>query len=253
MEKINKIYYINLDRRPDRNEHFLNQCAKHSLPSSKIQRVQAVDGLTFRFNDEMYNMFANSDFTITLKKYRELGLDNESYKVAENIVKKLMGNQLSHYTILNNIIDNDYEYSIIFQDDARFNNNIVEYIDNLLKYIPEDGELINIGLNKFADGSMAIPWDFVKDTDTDISKEFINEHICKLKEDVNPCSLAYIVTKKGARNLVNHFSKVGFLQETDHNFNQYLITKDTFYCCRNIMATSENFGSDIFSKEVLFE
>jgi hypothetical protein len=246
MEKINKIYYINLDRRPDRNEHFLNQCAKHSLPPTKIQRVQAVDGLTFEFTDKIYNMFINCDFFRTLKYYKEIGLNKAKYQVAETSAKRIMGNQLSHYMILNDISNNGYEYSIVFQDDAKFNNNIVEYIDNALQYIPEDAEIINVGINKFADGSSVIPWDFEKDTDVDIAKEFINEYICKLKKDVNPCSLAYIVTKKGAINLVKHFSKVGFLKATDFNFNDYLIKKDIFYCCRNIMATSENLGSDVF-------
>ena len=246
MEKINKIYYINLDRRPDRNEHFLNQCAKHSLPPTKIQRVQAVDGLTFEFTDKIYNMFINCDFFRTLKYYKEIGMEEAKYQVAETSAKRIMGNQLSHYMILNDISNNGYEYSIVFQDDAKFNNNIVEYIDNALQYIPEDAEIINVGINKFADGSSVIPWDFEKDTDVDIAKEFINEYICKLKKDVNPCSLAYIVTKKGAINLINHFSKVGFLKATDFNFNDYLTKKDIFYSIRNIVATSENFGSDIF-------
>ena len=53
MNKIDKIYYINLDRRPDRNTHFLNQCRQHDLPFSKIQRFQAVDGLTFNFTEQI--------------------------------------------------------------------------------------------------------------------------------------------------------------------------------------------------------
>ena len=30
-EEINKIYYINLDRRPERNEHFLNSIKKFNF------------------------------------------------------------------------------------------------------------------------------------------------------------------------------------------------------------------------------
>jgi GR25 family glycosyltransferase involved in LPS biosynthesis len=253
MEKINKIYYINLDRRPDRKEHFLNQCVKHSLPPSKIQRFQAVDGLTFEFTDKIYNMFINCYYYRSLLHYKETGMDEKYYKIAEKVVKRIMGNQLSHYIILNDIINNDYEYAIIFQDDAKLNNNIVDYIDKAVKYIPQDAELINIGANKFADCENVTPWDFEKDTEADIATEFINEYICKLSEHFNPCSLAYIVTKRGARNLIDHFSKVGFLKETDFNFNDYLIKKDIFYSIRNIMATSENFGSDIFNKEVISE
>jgi GR25 family glycosyltransferase involved in LPS biosynthesis len=246
MNKIDKIYYINLDRRPDRNTHFLNQCRQHDLPFSKIQRLQAVDGLTFDFTEEINKMFVNCDYFRTLKAYRESNMPEKQYNMAVELTRKIMGNQLSHYIILNDIVNNNYDYAIIFQDDSKFNNHFVDYIDRLIEHIPEDAEMVNIGANKMADGAYVIPWDFEKDKTEIIEKEYINEHICKLKHDMNPCSLAYIVTKKGAKNLVEYFSTVGFLKATDFNFNHYLMCKDIFYSCRNIMVTTEFQGSDVF-------
>lgn len=246
MNKIDKVYYINLDRRPDRNTHFLNQCRQHDLPFSKIQRFQAIDGVTFNFTEKYMNMFKNCDYFRTLKSYRESNMEEKKYKIAEGLTRNIMGNQLSHYVILNDIANNNYEYAIVFQDDAKFNNNFVEYIDNLIENLPEDTELMNIGTNKIADGYYVIPWDFDKDTEEIIVKETLNDYVCRLKEDINPCSLAYIVTKKGARNLVEHFSKVGFLRATDYNFNNYLTRKNIFYSSRKIMVTTEFQGSDVF-------
>ena len=246
MNKIDNIYYINLDRRPDRNTHFLNQCQQHGLPFSKIQRFKAVDGSTFNFSDKIYEMFARCDYFRTLKFYRENNMDEKRYKVAERLAKCIMGNQLSHYTILNDIVNNGYEYALVFQDDAKLNNNFVEYIDNLIEHFPEDTEIMNIGANKLADGSYVIPWDFEKDTEEDILKEPINDYVCHLKDDMNPCSLAYIVTKKGAYNMVAYFNTVGFVKATDFNFNDYLMHKNIFYSCRKIMVTTEFQGSDVF-------
>jgi GR25 family glycosyltransferase involved in LPS biosynthesis len=246
MNKIDIIYYINLDRRPDRNTHFLNQCIQHELPFSKIQRFQAVDGLTFNYSEDIYRLFVNCDYFRTLKMYREENMDEKRYKIAEGLTKKIMGNQLSHYTILNDIANNNYEYAIVFQDDAKFNNNFVDYIDNLIENLPEDTEIMNIGANKLADGSYVIPWDFEKDSEETILREKINDYVGRLNVTMNPCSLAYIVTKKGAQNLVAHFNRVGFLKATDFNFNDYLMRKNIFYSCCKIMVTTEFQGSDVF-------
>ena len=46
MDKIDKVYYINLNRRPDRNENFLKECKKARIPEYKIKRFEAFDGLS---------------------------------------------------------------------------------------------------------------------------------------------------------------------------------------------------------------
>ncbi len=42
MENIDKIYYINLTDRTDRNVHFLNQMKKMNIDQNKVQRISAV-------------------------------------------------------------------------------------------------------------------------------------------------------------------------------------------------------------------
>uniref|UniRef100_A0A6C0JED8 Glycosyl transferase family 25 domain-containing protein n=1 Tax=viral metagenome TaxID=1070528 RepID=A0A6C0JED8_9ZZZZ len=247
MEKIANLYFINLDRCPERQENFLKQCMKQNIPFDKIQKFQAIDGKTFYFPDEMINMFKDCDYFRTLKTYRENNMDEKTYKIALETARKIMGNQLSHFNVLNDIINNGYKYSIICQDDARFNDGFTEYIDKLVENLPENAELITIGLNKYADGSAVTPWDFTDTSPNDFEEEVVNDYVCKLKDTVNPCSLAYIVTLEGATNMVKHFLTVGFLKATDENFNEYLKFKDIFYCCRKVMVTSGDFESDIFS------
>ena len=59
MEKLSKIYFINLDRRPDRYEHFLKQCHDNNIEYNKISRFNALDGKTYNFSEEEKYMFKN--------------------------------------------------------------------------------------------------------------------------------------------------------------------------------------------------
>ena len=253
MDKIDRFYYINLNRCPERNTKFLDNCRKQDIPFSKIQRFEAVDGTTFNFTPEIENMFKDCDYFRTLALYRRHNMDEKNYNISVQTTRKIMGNQLSHYTILHDIINNGYKYAIICQDDSKFNNHFVEYIDKLMDNIPEDAELINIGLNKVVNGSITTPWDFGKDKDIEIAKEMVNDYVCRLNENMDPCSLAYIVTLQGAKNLVHHFLTVGFLKAADCNYNEYLMKKNIYYCSLRVLVTSGDFVSDIFNVSNVLE
>ena len=82
MDKISLIYLINLNRRPDRYEHFIKQCDELNINFSKIKRFNAIDGKIYKFTDDENELFINIDYK------------NEHY------VKNIMGNQLSHYYII---------------------------------------------------------------------------------------------------------------------------------------------------------
>lgn len=231
-EEINKIYYINLDRRPERNEHFLNSIKKFNFKKEKIVRFKAIDGLTYNFSDEEKQMFINADFINTDAEF------------------KIMGNQLSHYYILKDMISNNYNYILIFQDDVVFIDNFNEEINNLINNIPEDAEIINFGFHKVASLSYFEGIDLNNNNENIVdAKEIINNHICKLPDYVNPCSLSYLVTLKGAKNLIEYFGEVGFLKATDWNYNDYLMKKDINYGSIKALCTgNSSFKSDIFSE-----
>jgi GR25 family glycosyltransferase involved in LPS biosynthesis len=234
MEKIDMLYFINLNRREDRKNHFLNQCIKENIPLNKVCRIEAIDGLQYKFHINELNMFSKADFLYN----------------GDNIIKKIMGNQLSHYYLLKEIIRKNKEYSIIFQDDAMLIPNFIEHINNIIKNLPSETEIINIGLHKESDLDNFEPWNFATNcNDFDkIGSQKINEYICKMKHEINPCSLAYIVTLEGAKNIVKHFEMYGFRKATDYNFNDYLIIKDIFYSSNTILVTGNpNLGSDVFS------
>lgn len=230
MEKINKIYYINLDRRKDRNEHFLNQCKIENINLDKVKRFKALDGLSYTFSDTEKNMFTKADY---------LGKPFE---------KKIMGNQLSHYYILKDMIKNNYEYIIIFQDDVIFRKDFIMQLEKVMYSLPKDTEIVNIAFHKFASYENFIPWNLDQTSeDQTMSKKNITKGICILNDTINPCSLGYIVTLNGAKNLIEHFDTNGFYRATDWNFNMYLIEKNIFYGSRIVLCTGNpSLGSDIF-------
>jgi len=227
---INKIYYINLDRRPDRNEHFLDQCKKFNFDMNNVIRFKGIDGLSHTFSEEEHNMFKNADFKNSEAK------------------PKLMGNQLSHYYILKDMIKNNYEYILIFQDDVVLRDDFNEHLKKLIKNIPEDAEIINFGFHKKAHLKDFEALDFNDPNESLVkSKKDINNAVCILADNVNPCSLAYLVTLKGAKNLVNYFDEVGFLRATDWNYTDYLVSKNINYATKTVLCTGNpKFGSDIF-------
>ena len=230
MDKISKIYYINLDRVVTRKEHFLNQCEVNNISSEQIVRYPELDGKTYQFSDKQMKMFANVNYK------------------HETFARNIMGNQLSHNNILLSVIENGYDYTIVCQDDVIFRADFNKQLEVVMTNIPSDAEIITIGQHKHAVLSWFIPWDLRKtDEDDSLGEKIINDGVHILKNGVNPCSLAYIVTLNGAKNIVEFFNTYGFLRATDHNFNEYLKAKNIFYASRIVLCTGNHLlPSDIF-------
>lgn len=230
MDKISKIYFINLDRRPDRYEHFLKQCHDNNIQFNKIQRYKALDGNSYEFNNKEKGMFKEVDYR------------------TQDFSKRIMGNQLSHYYILKEMVDKNYDYIIVFQDDIQLRNDFKKELEKVMDNIPSDAELVNIAFHKFASYNQFIPWNLnQREEEKEMAKVNVNDGVCILNDTINPCSLGYVVTLKGAKQLLNHFNTNGFLRATDWNFNDYLRKKNIFYGSRLVLCTGNpSLGSDIF-------
>jgi GR25 family glycosyltransferase involved in LPS biosynthesis len=228
--KIDKFYFINLDKRPNRRDHFLNQCKRENVPQERIQRFTAIEGDTHQFTDKEKAMFEKSDM------HRHW------------FAKRIMGNQLSHYYIMKEAIKNKYNYIVVFQDDAMLRENFMELLENVLDNLPKNSEMVNIGFHKYGSGANFVKWDLTSDNDhLELSAKRMNKWVCKLKHGINPCSLAYILTLKGAENMTKYFETNGFLRATDGNFNDYLEKGNIFYGSTPVLVTGNSeLPSDIF-------
>jgi len=227
---IDKIYYINLDRRPDRKQHVLKQIHAEKIPYNKVVRFRAIDGSTCKFSDEELKMFEHIDF-----------------KHASN-EKSLMGNQLSHYYVLKEMVEKKYKNIVVVQDDVVFKKDFMKHLEKVLENMPKDAEMINIGFHKVGSGAYfePIPIEDKKLNRINCDGDAKEKYICKLEKGINPCSLAYIITLDGAKNLIEYFKENGFRRATDGNFNDYVQSKDIFYGSRMALCTGAPMGSDIF-------
>lgn len=227
MKAIDKIYLINLERSTDRLEHFMNEVKKHSIPLEKLQIFKAIDATRHEFTPEELVLCKN---------------------IAHEI-KTVQCNFLSHYYCWKDSLEKGYNYTLILQDDVYFVNDICEKIDNIVGHLPNDAEIVNLGLHSLACGHLFI--DFPIHTEYDRSLytkegDIVNDYICKWK-NVNPASLAYIINCKNAMNLFERFPKINTAM--DNYFNYYCISKDIMYGSRDILATGNSkFKSTIFSE-----
>ena len=232
---IDKIYYINLDSRPDRNEHFLNQIKIHNIPINKVNRIIAIDGKKYKFTKEELDLFKNVDY---------LNMDTKL---------NIIGNQLSHYYIFKLMIQNNYKHIIICQDDIIFKKEFNKYIDEVVSNIPSDAEIVHFGFHKYGVRDIYIPWDLNElEQDDEISFGIVNKNICRLEKKIKATyncnnSMGYILTLQGAINYTQYIEKNGFIFGTDYDINNYLIQKNIYYGSRTVLATTNtSLGSDIF-------
>jgi GR25 family glycosyltransferase involved in LPS biosynthesis len=242
MEVIDKLFYINLDKRTDRMYHFIDQCKINNIQDEKVERYSAINGENYLFTKKDLDMFKEAEFN--------------TYLLTPKIIKqKLMGNQLSHYNILVEMKKRNYDNIIICQDDSIFKKDFIHYIDLIMKDIPDDAELINFGLHEKAVNEYSEKYNLDNNIiDNDIVEKQITEFVylyrtwnLRSSYRVNPASLAYIVTKKGCENMLNYFHENGFKHATDWNYNLYLQSKNIFYGSKYVLATGNNaFKSDVF-------
>ena len=146
------------------------------------------------------------------------------------------------------MVEKRYNYILICQDDVIFKDNFNTELEKVMDSIPNDAEIVNIGFHKYAAYEHFIAWDLTSlDDFKSLGHTKVNDNICYLKNTINPCSLAYIVTLRGAISLLVHFKRNGFLRATDWNYNDYLNQKNIFYGTNKVLCTGNpKLGSDIF-------
>lgn len=229
MKTIDKIYLINLERSTDRLEHFMNEVKKHSIPLEKLQIFKAIDATTHEFTAEELVLCKNISHEI----------------------KTVQCNFLSHYYCWKDSLEKGYNYTLILQDDVYFVKDICEKIDNIVHHLPNDAEIVNLGLHYLAVGHFFIDFPIHSEYDRSfymVEGDTVNDYICKWKKGVNPASLAYIINCKNAMNIFKRFPTI--TNAMDHYFNEYCISKDIMYGSRNILATGNSkFKSTVFKEE----
>jgi predicted O-methyltransferase YrrM/GR25 family glycosyltransferase involved in LPS biosynthesis len=206
-----------------------------AIPEDKVVRFEAVNGLNHKFSNSELDMFKNVNYSYMPTKLQ------------------IMGNQLSHFKIFQEMIERNYKYIIVCQDDIVFKDRFTSYIDELMTNIPHDAEIIHFGFHKYAVRDVFLPWD-LSNTNyaNEIAYKVVNKSVCQLVPDFNALynsnnSTGYILTLNGAKKYIQHVLENGFKYATDCDMNEYLINKNIYYGTRHVLATTfPKFGSDVF-------
>ena len=228
MKNIDKIYLINMKRSTDRLDHFMSEMRKHNLPFEKLHVFSAIDAT-------IHNL--TPDELLLTKRIQD-----------KHEPKTVICNFLSHYYVWKDIIANSYKNALVLQDDVYFVDGISEKIDKVVEYTPSDAVTVNIGLHKAAARQFFIDWPLNEPYDPLLYAEtFLNEHVCVYKNNINPCSLSYIV--RGDKSRTRDFFSTFHTNDgaIDHLLNHFHKNNNIFYGSRYVLTTgNSNFKSTVF-------
>jgi len=225
-------HYINLDRRPDRRAFMEAEFDRHGVHRAfNVSRFRAFDGKATEFTPAQLALFDRADFK---------GLYNFNVLVA---------NQLSHLSVWEDLLASAAPWAVVLQDDAALAQGFVDGVLRVFQARPDDAAVIWIGLHHFASGAFSLPFPLEGGYDPDMFSAAIPGNDVVGRTTWNPCSLGYVLTRPGARWLVDHFRATGFSRATDNAMNDALTAQDRQYISRRVLCTGHGafmHDSDIF-------
>jgi glycosyl transferase, family 25 len=218
--KIDKIYVINLDKSQDRYKQMQAKLSKIKLPI-EYTRFPAFDGNEIELvNIETDEKIKGSEFATNEKLlsgkfeircspnwhggFKPLKLNIETFHPR---VKGEIGCACSHRKIWEDIQKNGYTNSLILEDDIIFKSDFEKYLARSLNNVPDDYDLIYIGILDSIDSYKDIlnnKWlrKIKRIFDRDLNNPFFKQ----VRRSIGSTE-AYIVSTKGAEILLRNTTK----------------------------------------------
>lgn len=131
------VYLINLETNPERLANFKMNYNKTDLEPIPIKKIHAVDGRKIEIKS-----------IVSDKAYEELmSAEKKGYRTKHyQITRGAVGCYLSHMNTYKEIVKNDKDYALIFEDDVKFNTNeILQEIQNKAQSIKYDWDIMLLG------------------------------------------------------------------------------------------------------------
>lgn len=110
-----KIFYINLDRRTDRDEFIKNELNKINW-TGEVERISAVDGREINLNS-VKHLFDDNTFNQASSK-KKIQFAPGSY-----MTRGAIGCALSHKETLTKIANGNHDKVLVIEDDIIFDDN----------------------------------------------------------------------------------------------------------------------------------
>lgn len=132
-----KVYLMNLKRRPDRLDNFLDHYKVSDMKHNKIIKFDAIDGSKLDVSKVPLTELARAE----LQQLKTTGFRTKHYQ----LTKGAIGCYLSHVKIWENILKNNYEITLVFEDDAQVPVDLNQKIHDEMRFIPTDWDIILYG------------------------------------------------------------------------------------------------------------
>lgn len=195
-----KTFVINLDRRQDRWKNFISKSDANFL---NFTRFSAIDGDNINPSKRLSYIFRGND-----------------YKLRRGIV----GCALSHIKIWIDLLYSKYDYYLILEDDINFCENFKEKFVNIFNLLPIKWDLCFLGHHSK-----------IKNTDTNIS--VIKTDIKKSFSISFGGTFAYLITKDGAKKLLDFINYRGISNAIDTMQQLACDSIDAYYIFPNLITS----------------
>ena len=223
-----KILYINLDRRPDRNKNVIDQLTKLNW-MEKTERIEAIDGNIIDYSDN------NNEIT---KYVTPNGITDalNGKTVYTTLTKGGIGCALSHRKCYENIVINNIKKCLILEDDCYIDNNIINKLNEIENNVPPNYDILFLGYH--------------------------SAHIARLDNYdiyyIKPIKIyglfGYIVTLDGAKKLLEYVFPITLQIDSEmpqhfDKINTYALTTKNTVIYSDRSALDTKFGTDIQIRE----
>jgi GR25 family glycosyltransferase involved in LPS biosynthesis len=220
-----KIFYINLQHRKDRNQNVTDQLIKINKYNIS-ERLDAVYGVNLNIQTLPSNLITD--------KGKEDAL-NDNQQLYTYLTKGAVGCALSHRKAYEKIIKDNIKAALILEDDITFDDNFNEKLKVLEKNILID--YVGYDILYLGYSSPSLYNNNVK----------INDYF--MKPVVVYGLFGYIVTNNGAKKLLDIFPITSQIDtEISNNFNKinaYIVTPENRIIFSDPSSIDTKFGTDI--------
>jgi len=197
---IDIVYWINLDRSPDRKESMEQMFKDNVFSDIPHKRITGVDGK----KDDIYEMIEVKDYTANDLEY---------------------GCLLSHLNAIKEFNESNYKIALILEDDCtlEFKKYWTKSVQEIIQNAPNDWEIIMLSYIVFAD-HLINNWKNTNDYILHNSKMY--------------GTLSYIINKKGAKKLITDCDNLSCYKNNyyllnskgEHKADDYIFKNVTTYC-----------------------
>lgn len=230
-DDINKIYFLHLSDRYDREKWIKNQIDLIGFPEDKVNIWWTCRRLFF--NNE------NNAFS----KAKHL-------QGNPNVISNVINCALEHYTIIRTSYERGFNHILIFEDDVKFNINLKAFKE-CIKQIP-DGyccvKFINVVVKDSKYRSLnTLTFDKIKIPDKNLYRK-INCKFLKIRHLC--CTAAYLLDREGMKQIINIYHEFGGKIAADWVFNHldYIyIPKYNLVSLQNYNCSKNDLVSDLLS------